>query len=419
MYHLIRFFKGYLFITIKGPSKERFLNLCRNHQIYLWNIQYLFDSDTMKACIHIKDYVKVMSILRKTETKATVDNKYGFPFYIPLLKKKTILLFMIFLCFIYLFFASTHIWAFSIQGNHAVTNEEIIQFLSENHIHVGMKKKSFFIHQTAMNLRDSFPEITWVSLKIQGTHCLISIQENSHIEQNTKQMSYSNLVSDKKGKIVSMITRKGVPKVKNGDQVEKNTILVEGAVPVYNEEGEVIKEQYYDADADILILTKEHFSKKIDKNYSQKKFTGNEVKSIAFSIHHSLVSFPTKCPPDTIYHNLRNKGILQMFTPPYYEYSITCKDTNQLQILPDFYLPIYRYQMTEKEYLIQKKVYSESEMETMLLEQLNQFILCLQEKGVQIMGKDVKIEKNTMFSKLTADFVTIESVGISEDIKRE
>ena len=48
MLQLIRFLKGYLLIRVCGNAPERFINLCSNHQIFLWDIQIHEAYYTMK-----------------------------------------------------------------------------------------------------------------------------------------------------------------------------------------------------------------------------------------------------------------------------------------------------------------------------------------------------------------------------------
>lgn len=39
MLSIIRFLRGYVSVYLTGFSPERFMNLCNNHQIELWNVE--------------------------------------------------------------------------------------------------------------------------------------------------------------------------------------------------------------------------------------------------------------------------------------------------------------------------------------------------------------------------------------------
>ena len=49
MLHWIQYIKGYVSIKVWGYSTERFLNLCGNHDILVWDIENHGDYYTMKV----------------------------------------------------------------------------------------------------------------------------------------------------------------------------------------------------------------------------------------------------------------------------------------------------------------------------------------------------------------------------------
>ena len=92
----IRFFKGYLIIRLHGDYVERFFNMCRMHDIYLWNIK---KEETDFCCsIAAKDYFETIPLMKKTGTKATVLKKEGVPFYVPFMKKRFLFFISLILC---------------------------------------------------------------------------------------------------------------------------------------------------------------------------------------------------------------------------------------------------------------------------------------------------------------------------------
>ena len=82
----------------------------------------------------------------------------------------------------------------------------------------------------------------------------MDIKENDGIKVlNDEEDGAYNLISHVEGEIYSMVVRAGIPKVKQGDVVSADTILVEGKIPVKNDDGTVREYLYRKADADILI----------------------------------------------------------------------------------------------------------------------------------------------------------------------
>ena len=64
----LKYLRGYLRIRVWGFSPERFMNLCSNKGILLWNITR--QGDAYEMCIDIKGFRQLRPIVRKTGTRA-------------------------------------------------------------------------------------------------------------------------------------------------------------------------------------------------------------------------------------------------------------------------------------------------------------------------------------------------------------
>lgn len=87
MLRFLRFIKGYLVIHISGYGAERFLNLCHNRNIFLWDIFYTDHVYAMK--ISTGDYKEIAEILTKTGTKAAIQKQCGLPYFLSKIKKES------------------------------------------------------------------------------------------------------------------------------------------------------------------------------------------------------------------------------------------------------------------------------------------------------------------------------------------
>ena len=143
----------------------------------------------------------------------------------------------ILLSFLILFFLSGYIWNIHVEGNIHNSTQSILSYLEKIDVRHGVSKKNLNCAVIAEKLRGEFPNITWVSAKITGSRLFLEIKENDNIytEKIPEKGAY-DLVSDKTGKIVSMVTRKGTPVKKTGDSckdVYKRQIKtrVKGRIP--------------------------------------------------------------------------------------------------------------------------------------------------------------------------------------------
>ena len=63
---LLNYILGYVRITVEGYYIERFINICRNNKIIIWNLKRN-KSVQLNLNIGIKDFKKIKKIAKKTK----------------------------------------------------------------------------------------------------------------------------------------------------------------------------------------------------------------------------------------------------------------------------------------------------------------------------------------------------------------
>ncbi len=398
MIQVIRFLKGYLAIKVFGFSPERFMNLCSHHNIFLWDIENHGDYYTMK--ISLKGFYLLKGITRKTGTRVVITKRYGLPFLSVRMWKRRIFMLGLVGSLFFWIWMSSFIWAVEIEGNYYVTTDVFQDFLEENGFQVGMKKKDVQIEVLEKAIRTRFDIITWTSAQIDGTRLLIQVKENDLISVEDKAESPveneegMDLIAEKDGIIVSIVTRNGVPKVTAGMEVKEGDVLVEGGVPIYNEDGTIKRYDFCIADADISLQCIYEMKEEMKEKYEQKQYTGKERK-------YPFIMFGTrkfKIPSV-------GKG---------YEQSDTVEEKIQLRLFENYYLPAYIGYDLVREYVTEEKIYAKDEVKKLFEDKIQKFIETLQEKGVQIIEKNVTINKTSGVWKMNVDFLAVEKTGITK-----
>ncbi len=393
MLRLFKYMKGYLTIKVWGYSPERFMNLCSNHNILIWDVKHYKDYYVMN--ISLRGFMGLRPIVRKTRTRVAILQRYGLPFFVPKIRKRSVFALGILGCILFLMLMTTYIWSIEIVGNTSITDEEFMDYLTANGVIYGMKKKDVPIEELEKDIRLQFDIVTWDSVKLEGTKLYIKLKENTLIEnENKKEQKYkaSDLIAPKDGVIVEMITRSGIPKVAIGTTVKKGDLLVSGLIPIVGEDTLIRKYQYSNADADIYLKCVYNYKDRLELNYKEKCFTG-ELKKIqfvelfgkAFYLPHRRIS--------------------------YKEYDIYT-ETHQIKILDNFYLPFYWGTKEVREYETKTKKYSNEEAKQKLNHNLDEFIETLKEKGVQIIQKDVKIININESMQAIGNIQAIEQTGV-------
>ena len=399
MEKIVHFLRGYVKIKVWGYSPERFINLCGNRNILLWDIENHGTCYTM--CISIRGFLSLKPITRKTKTRVAVLQRSGLPFFIPRIRKRSIFVFGLLGCLLFLHAMSRYVWAIEITGNSSLTTDVLMDFLEEGGIVCGSKKKDLDIDALEKAIRREFDVVTWTSARLDGTKLVIQIKENSRRIPETEQTvdGGMDLEATKNGRIVRMVTRSGVPLVGVEDEVQAGEILVSGAVPVYGEDAAVRDYLFCQADADIYLECGYQYKENRPIAYQSKTYTGRE---------HS-----------TPYLRLGDRELRLDLKKVEFSRSDCVVSENRLQLLKDFYLPLthgcYRY----REYTLSEKTYTKEQAKSICQEKLERIMETLQEKGVEILRKDVKIVKDSKYYVLQADFTVVEKTGTLVSTKTE
>lgn len=392
MGRLIHSFRGYVRIRVWGYSPERFLNLCGNKGILLWGIEN--HGESYEMYVSIKGFFCLRPIVKKTKTRVAVLNRYGLPFFVPKIKKRSVFAAGLLGCLIFLQIMSQFIWTIDFTGNITLTDDVLLDFLETRQIICGMAKKDLKPEELERDIRKNFDLVTWTSARIEGTKLVIQIKENTHPnpdEHETGDMGGMDLTADKKGRIVNMITRSGVPRVKIGDDVEAGQLLVSGAVPVYNEDATVKEYLLCRADADIYLQCDCRYQQKIPIHYLTKNYTGREKKIPYLRVGSREWKLPVS-------------------EPDYLKKDCVVKE-KQAALLQNLFLPIAVGNCQYREYVIEERNHSKEQAKELCGEFLDEILEGFRQKGVQIIRKDVTIKKDSVNYILTADFTVVEKTG--------
>ena len=399
MLRIIRYCKGYLSIKVWGYSTERFMNLCSNHNILLWDIENLGEYYTM--CISIRGFYQLKSITRKTGTRVAITGRYGLPFFSIRMKKRKIFIAGLLGSFLFWILMAGFVWNIEIQGNYYVTEDVFRDFLANNGVKPGIKKGALDISALEKAIRNEYDIVTWTSAQIDGTKLVIRIKENDvaivkNTENEQEEKGY-HLVADKDGIVTGIITRSGIPKVSEGMEVKAGDILVEGIIPIYNEDTTVKRYDYCKADADIRLKSRYDVTEKIEEKYEAKVYTGRQRNRRFVMINSKKLKMP------------------DLFAS--YETYDVLEERTQVRLFDSLYLPIYFGKEQVREYVKEERTYTRNEVKVMFEERIQKIMQTLEEKGVQIIEKDVTINKYKGTWNLKVNFTMIEPTGVLREVE--
>ncbi len=372
MKYLIRLCMGIVHIQVSGYAPERFLNLCKNNNIELYHICATQNGYEMD--ISAKDIFLIKKLLRKTGTRIKIKNKQGLPFWLFRYRRHKFFAVGIGMALFSLILMSQFLWEIQILGNYQITDEQIIRYLHSQNIHYGTWIGDVDCEILEEQIRNDYPDIVWVSARMEGTRLILDIQElkMDRATEETVDNVGTDLIASQDGKIASIVTRKGTPIVTAGMEVKQGDVLVSGCNELYDDYGTVTGYEYCQADADVSIIFDTAYQDSIELTYEKKELTGKTNHSLILRFPQKSITF--KLPKKKYEH-------YQIFT-----------QEHQLQIGKRIIFPIYIQQVQTEELTIKKEVYTEREIQAIAKNNFALYAKKMEKKGFQILDKNGKIK---------------------------
>lgn len=370
MESMIRLLHGYVRISVKGVQCERFLNLCRARGIFLRNISRKEECE-LTCMLFASDFCSLKPIRSKTGVHIHIIKKYGWPFFFWKSRKRKAFFAGALAGILLLLLMSGKIWNIHVDGNLKNTTQEILLFLEEQGVVHGTAKSKINCSELAAAIRRRFPEITWVSARIQGTRLLLTIQEEELVDETPKELPVPcSLSADQEGTIVSMVTRAGVPQVAQGDICEKGDLLVSGRLEILNDSQEVVRYEYVHADADIYVEHEIPYYKEFSLNYEANVPEGSTETDYWIRIGNWILGSSLSSEKELM------------------------RESNErpLRITENYTLPVWFGKAYSEKTEKQQKKYTAEEAKALAVQELQYEEKNLMEKGVQISANNVKIE---------------------------
>ncbi len=375
------FFAGYLTIVVEGFFLERFLNLCRQNEIFLKDLEILEHGTYIKVKVLKSDFKTIRHIAKKTKCKVCIKRKFGVPFFINRYKKRKIFAIAIIVIAIFVFVLTRFIWNVEIVGNEMIEDEEIRKIVSEYGIEKGKIKGNINTEKISNLIRLNREDISWIGIVIKGTNAIVTVEESIEIPEIINKNENFNIVAMEDSVISKIIVRSGTAKVKVGDEVKKGDILVEGVMEGLNTG---TRNVYADADVfGLKIFTKERKETFVQ---NEKIETGKKKEKKEICINNFAINF--------------NKSLLN------FENYDTISTRKKIKIFAGFYLPFEIKNTTYIEYEIKQKVFSNEELISKIERKLEEDM----ESEFELSKYEEKYKKRDLYTNIEDDGITVKLV---------
>jgi len=280
---ILTYIKGFVRVSVTGRFVERFLNICMNRNIYVWNIKNR-GSELLHMNMSIDGFKQMPSVAFKTKTKVKIMSRHGLPFLLKKHKKRKaflvagIVALTLFLCI------TSFVWVIEIEGNEKVSSEIIMNALEKNGFKTGVFRYGNDILTLQNKMLLDVDELSWIWVDIKGTRAVVQVKEKVPVPSIVDRKHPCNIVANTNGLITEVKATYGEKMVSVGDVVKKGDLLVSGisntkygGIHYHHSSGSIKARTWHSKSADFP-LVKVNFSK------TGKKISKNTINFFGFRV---------------------------------------------------------------------------------------------------------------------------------------
>ena len=387
---LLNYILGYVRITVEGYYIERFINICRNNKIIIWNLKR-DKSVQLNLNIGIKDFKKIKKIAKKTKCKVKIVKKKGLPFLFNRYKKRKIFFGFLLLILVLIGISSNFIWNIEIKIENAEQLDNIYEDITSAGLETGKMKNKINTKEIINQIRLKRNDIAWMGIELKGTNAIVKLVKAESKPDIVDEEDYCNIVSDKVGVITKINAKNGTLAVNVGDTVNVGTVLINGWM-----EGKYTGIRYVHAQGDIEAKVWYTKSTKILYNTTERSETGNIENKYKIKFNNFEINLSKRVSKFKIYDTIDAEKKFKLFS--------------------DFYLPITLIKTTNKEEKEETKNYDFEQTKNLGVQQLEEELNKNITDNNKIVNKNINTYEKEDGLEVVVTYEVLENIGTNEKI---
>ena len=215
------------------------------------------------------------AVLEEKGIDYRILKKRGFIFRLQAFSRRPVLLFGVFIFLLMTIVLPNRILFISIEGNEAVSTEEILLASEKMGLYFGSPGKSVRSEKIKNYLLEEIPQLQWAGVNTKGCVATVSVKERSQHSSSDNGLQGNGMIALRDGVIREMTVHSGTPLCSIGQTIRKGQLLVSGyedcgiCIRARNVEAEV----FADTIRDITVKMPSSLDTRIEKTVESKKIS--------------------------------------------------------------------------------------------------------------------------------------------------
>ena len=222
----LHFLTGYVLFTAEGGFPERFVNLCADMGISVWDVRP--QDGVLCGKTSASAYLRLRAAARRSGMRLRIRRKRGLPFFLHRNRKRYGMLIGSGVFLLILVLLSSRMWMIEIEGNDLLTDETVRQALREVGVSEGMRPDAIDASAAERALVRILPGVDWIALNVDGSVLHVALREDAVPETNAAQLP-CHIVASRDGYLVRLEPYVGQAIARIRTAVQRGELLVSGA----------------------------------------------------------------------------------------------------------------------------------------------------------------------------------------------
>ena len=158
---VLSYILGYLKVKVEGYYIERFINICKNNKITIWNLKRNKDIE-LRLNVRMKEFKEICKVAKKTGCKVKIINKKGIPFLLHKYKKRKIFLFLLIILICLIILSSNFVWNVDIVVEDNQKMENILNDIENAGLRTGTLKSKVNTKEIINKIRLEREDVAWM-----------------------------------------------------------------------------------------------------------------------------------------------------------------------------------------------------------------------------------------------------------------
>lgn len=223
---IIRFFRGTVRFSIRDGFLERFINLCAQNRVPVWEGRR--EGNRYTACTTLTGSRRLPELAQKAGVVLEPGRQGGAPVLLRRYRKRTGLFAGAALVLVGMMVLGCFLWQIEIEGLQTIPEEEVRAALEELGVRKGVLRRDIDAREVERRLLIRLDKAAWVAVNLRGSRAVVEIMERVVPPERVDDRVPHNVVAAKPGFITYLEVYNGQPTVKIGDSVDTGEILVSG-----------------------------------------------------------------------------------------------------------------------------------------------------------------------------------------------